>query len=38
MTLKDQIWLALKQVPYPGYSRNIVSFLATAERARWPAR
>jgi len=26
MTLKDQIWLALKQVPYPGYSRNIVSF------------
>lgn len=26
MTLKDQIWLALKKVPYPGYSRNIVSF------------
>lgn len=26
MILKDQIWLALKKVPYPGYSRNIVSF------------
>lgn len=26
MTLKDQIWLVLKKVPYPGYSRNIVSF------------
>lgn len=26
MILKDQIWLALKNVPYPGYSRNIVSF------------
>lgn len=26
MTLKDQIWLELKKIPYPGYSRNIVSF------------
>lgn len=26
MTLKDQIWQALKTTPYPGYSRDIVSF------------
>ncbi len=26
MILKDQIWLALKKVPYRGHSRNIVSF------------
>jgi ATP-binding protein involved in chromosome partitioning len=25
-TLKDQIWQALKTVPYPGYNRDIVSF------------
>jgi ATP-binding protein involved in chromosome partitioning len=26
MTLKDQIWQTLKTVPYPGYSRDLVSF------------
>lgn len=26
MTLKDQIWQTLKTIPYPGYSRDIVSF------------
>ncbi len=26
MTLKDQIWQTLKTIPYPGYSRDLVSF------------
>lgn len=26
MTLKDQIWQTLKAIPYPGYSRDLVSF------------
>jgi hypothetical protein len=26
MAIKDQIWNALRRVPYPGYSRDIVSF------------
>ncbi len=26
MELKDQIWQTLKSIPYPGYSRDIVSF------------
>lgn len=26
MSLKDQVWQALRRIPYPGYSRDIVSF------------
>lgn len=26
MTPRDRVWQALKGVPYPGYSRDIVSF------------